>query len=215
MLGCTFSILLQKEGVNDICDVLILQEFPNSITCQHYYLVFWRQSEILDLWNSIDSNSACHSISKGPWHGKAWNIFVLKPDAHGTDLVSELVPIWINPTIVCNYMLRLFWVIGLMITTQCLNRASSWGCRCGSNQDSPWITYISTVNFAAVSYHAGTGRSTKSHIWNHLVDFSISVCKSLCQVVVDHLWIRVLSHTMILEAFFEILFDLKWQSVFH
>ena len=57
-LGCTLRILLRKERVDNIRDDLVVEELPNTITCEHNYLIVWGHVENLDLWDRIYSNSS-------------------------------------------------------------------------------------------------------------------------------------------------------------
>ena len=63
-LGRTLRILLQEEGVDNVCDVLVLEELPDAVTCQHNYLVFGGQCELLDLGQGIDTDSRSHGVAE-------------------------------------------------------------------------------------------------------------------------------------------------------
>ena len=76
MFRCAFCILLQKEGINYVSNVLVFQKLPDSVTRQYYYLVLWRQSELFNLWHRVDSNSTRHCIAEGPRHCKARYVFI-------------------------------------------------------------------------------------------------------------------------------------------
>ena len=42
VLCSALCILLQEERIHNVCYVLVLKEFPDAITRQNNYLVFWR-----------------------------------------------------------------------------------------------------------------------------------------------------------------------------
>ena len=107
--------LLQKEGVDDVSDLLVFEEFPDAIRCQDDYLIFASQVEFLYLWHGIDSNSGRSPVTERPGHSQAGDIFVFEPDALRTDRSSVLVSVGVYAAAICGDHFCFVRVVGLVV----------------------------------------------------------------------------------------------------
>ena len=118
MLSRAFGVLLQEEGIDDVGNVLVLEKLPDAIACQNYYLILRCQSELLNFRYSIHSNPTRHRVTERSRHRQARYVLIFQPDTHWSDLIAQLISIRVYPAIICQDMLRFFWVVWLMISTQ-------------------------------------------------------------------------------------------------
>jgi len=64
ILSSTFRISFQKEWIDDVGDLLILEKFPNAITCQNYHFIRRGHAYFSDLRNGIDAHTARNLVTK-------------------------------------------------------------------------------------------------------------------------------------------------------
>ena len=127
VFSCSFSILLQIQGVNDSSHVDVFKEFPNTVACYYDYFVVFGESVLAHFWKSVATNRMRDGVTERPGHCESRDILVLQPDTKWSQRVVILVSEGINAPTVGQDSVCFIFVIWFVITSQsCAIHASSW-----------------------------------------------------------------------------------------
>jgi len=114
--GRLLCVLALEIRHDDLRDLLVRQELPDTVTCQHYESVVRAQVELEDLWLGSHSNLGSYLITEGASHCKTRNIFVLQPHSERADGVVIRVPEGVNAAAILQNSCSFVGLAGLLIT---------------------------------------------------------------------------------------------------
>jgi len=102
ILRSALRIALQEERINDVGNLLVLEELPDSVARQNYDLIRRCHAQLGNLGHGIHAHSARHLVAEGASHGEARDLFILQPDALRSHLVTVTVSVRVDSTACSN-----------------------------------------------------------------------------------------------------------------
>ena len=69
IFSSSLGVALQEVRVDNVCDLLVFKELPDTITGQDYDLIRRIHAHFGNLWHSIDTDTARHLVSERATHG--------------------------------------------------------------------------------------------------------------------------------------------------
>ena len=80
-VGGSLRSVLLVERENNVGDLLVRQELPDTVTRQQYDFIFRRQRRLGDIRLGRAANRMRDGVAETAAHGQAWRVDVLDPDA--------------------------------------------------------------------------------------------------------------------------------------
>mmetsp|Transcript_5104 Transcript_5104/g.7771 ORF Transcript_5104/g.7771 Transcript_5104/m.7771 type:complete len:220 (+) Transcript_5104:39-698(+) len=175
VLGGTFGVLLQVEWIDNLCNVDVLKELPDSIARNYNYLVFFCELILAHFRLCVTAYRVSDCISEGPSHCEAWHVFAFKPDPQRPQRVALGISVRVNSSIISENAFSLVFVVRLMIPRQGLACALLTGLSSvvgsGLYYYTSGVTDVGNIQLPSKGHDTDAGRSTVPRILSHVADF--------------------------------------------